>query len=505
VTSSINRRAFLKLAGALPLSLAAPRWMSGLSVPSNQKNVIVVLFDAFSASNISLYGYERDTTPNLRRLAKRAIVYHNHYASSNFTSSGTAALLTGTLPWTNRALEGDGVVSKPFISDSIFHAFPDYYRAAYTHNDWAYTLLRQFESAINELVPLSKLFLTSDDGFVESLFGNDSDIASVSWARDMQLQDGYSYSLFLSKLYKMFADRQTADLNFQFPRGVPRHSGGTFVLEQAIDWTSNLVARLPGPFLGYFHFLPPHDPYNTSREFFNAFKGDGYRPIQKPVDVFATEVFSNDDLRLLRREYDEFILYVDSQFNRFYSALSNAGLLNNTWLILTSDHGELIERGIRGHVTKTLYQPLVHVPLMIFEPGRDVGMDIQAPTSAIDLLPTLAQVTGHPIPRWAEGMVLPPYAAPDPHQERSIYSVFARGNNPSSALTHASTMLVRGQYKLLYYFGYPEVGVSELVQLYDVQADPEELTDLSSIKRDLAEQLLGELKSKLAAVNRPYL
>ena len=132
--------------------------------------MIVVVFDAFSAFNISLYGYQRETTPNLARLAKRAIVYHNHYAGSNFTTSGTASLLTGTLPWTHRACSPRTRVAEPFMHQNIFSVFQDYYRLAYTHNGWANILLEQFERQMDELVPWKSLFLGSYDAFVESLF-----------------------------------------------------------------------------------------------------------------------------------------------------------------------------------------------------------------------------------------------------------------------------------------------------------------------------------------------
>ncbi len=65
--------------------------------------MVVIVFDAFSAYNISLYGYQRETTPNIARWAERAVVYHNHNAGGNFTIPGTASLLTGTYPWTHRA------------------------------------------------------------------------------------------------------------------------------------------------------------------------------------------------------------------------------------------------------------------------------------------------------------------------------------------------------------------------------------------------------------------
>ncbi len=184
MSGRINRRDFLKLTGLLPLSMAVPAVTRVITrseaTQTRAQNVIVVVFDAFSAYNISLYGYQRETTPNLARLAKKAIVYHDHFAGSNFTTSGTASLLTGTLPWTHRAIRPDGQVAAPFVTRNIFGAFQDYYRLAYTHNGWAYTLLRQMQRETDELIPREKLLLSSYDNFIESLFRNDDDIASVS-------------------------------------------------------------------------------------------------------------------------------------------------------------------------------------------------------------------------------------------------------------------------------------------------------------------------------------
>jgi choline-sulfatase len=184
--------------------------------------------------------------------------------------------------------------------------------------------------------------------------------------------------------------------------------------------------------------------------------------------------------------------------------LEASGLLENTWLVLTSDHGEMFERGISAHSTDALYQPVIRIPLLIFEPGRQVGMDIHSATSAVDVLPTLAHVTGHAIPDWTEGLVLPPFAPADPDANRSVYVMRAAKNEPDAPLGRASTMLVKGRYKLLYFFGYHEHGIDELVKLYDLESDPEELSDLSSSRPDVTSELLLELKGKLAEVNRPY-
>ena len=166
------------------MGMTAPALARTLSRPpaagGKQQNVIVVVFDAFSAYNISLYGYSRDTMPNLARLAQRAIVYHNHSAGSNFTTPGTASLLTGTLPWTHRAMGPNDRVDKSYVGRNFFTAFQDYYRLAYSHNGWANTLLRQLERQMDELVPRTKLFVGSAETFIEGLFGRDDDIATVS-------------------------------------------------------------------------------------------------------------------------------------------------------------------------------------------------------------------------------------------------------------------------------------------------------------------------------------
>jgi arylsulfatase A-like enzyme len=502
----MHRRDFLKLAGLLPLSLAAPRWTRGLSSASGQPNVIVVVFDAFSAYNISLYGYERETTPNLARLAKRAIVYHNHYAGSNFTTSGTASLLTGTLPWINRALQPKDLLAEPFVQRNVFSVFADYYRLAYTHNGWANILLEQLERLMDELVPWKSLFLGSYDTFVESLFQRDEDIASVSWTRNVNVkQEGYAYSLLFSHLYAVLQAHSNEDLRRLFPRGLPSTGdvGSDFVLERAIDWIGRRLIYVPQPFFGYFHLLPPHGPYNTKLDFYNHFRADGYKAPVKPEDVF-TEQVSNETLFKRRTEYDEFILYVDQEFGRFFDDLETSGLLENSWVVLTSDHGEMFERGISAHSTNALYQPVIRIPLLIWEPGRAAGLDIQAATSAVDVLPTLAHVTGHSAPGWSEGLVLPPFQADNSLSDRNLYVVRATRNDPYAPLTHASTVLLKGRYKLLYFFGYPDQGIDELVKLYDVQADPEEMVDLSSSQKDVAAELLRELKARLAEVNQPY-
>lgn len=510
----ITRRDFLKLSGALPISIAAPRFLNSLdSIQQAQKkptNVIVVVFDAFSTFDISLYGYQRETTPNLSRLADRAVVYHNHYAGGNYTTPGTASLLSGMLPWRHRQFVHYGEGGETFINNNIFSAFENYYRLACTQNPLANDLLSKLNSGgnIDNHIRSKRLFLTTD-GLITDLFKSDEDIASVSWVRTVKKrEEGFAYSLFFAHLYEPYQDLKIQRFKPFFPRGLPNVAGDNYyLLEQAVDWLGEEIKNVPQPFISYFHLMPPHAPYKTHRDFYDYFKNDGLQHIPKPLDIFAREEDSlYEGLWRLRTVYDEFILYADREFGRFFDNLGKSGLLENTWVVLTSDHGEMFERGIIKHTTPVLYEPVVRIPLMIFEPGRTTRTDIYSNTSAVDILPTLLHVTGQNPVDWTEGVVLPPFG-PEPDAEHNVHTIQAKANKQYEPISVATITLVKDRYKLQYFFGYDELGGpgSERIELYDLKNDPEELNNLSSSKRDTTAELLNELKQKLAKEDEPYL
>jgi len=501
----ITRRDFLKLIGTLPLNIAAPRILNSLSFQQKQKNIIVIVFDAFSAYNISLYGYARETMPNLARWIDRAVVYHSHYSNGNFTTPGTASLLTGTIPWTHRAFDLYGIVEDAYIEKNIFSAFPNHYRLAYTHNPVASALLEQLSAEMDEHIPLGNLLLTNDD-FITGLFAKDESTATVSWTRAMKNKDeGFSYSLFLARILQALREKSVLDLRSQFPGGIPDISGNNyFLLEDAVTWLGDTLRNLTQPFMGYFHFMPPHGPYNTHKDFFGQFKGDGYWPVNKPLDLFSKKQEDSSETLLRKRtNYDEFILYVDREFSRLMDSMENNGLLENTWVVLTSDHGELFERGIAGHLTPVLYEPVIRVPLIIFEPGRKTRQDVYSNTSSVDILPTLLHVTGQKEAAWSEGALLPPFSK-STSPDRNVYVVQARKNAKYGPLTEATLALIKEQYKLMYFIGYEELEGEDRIELYDLDNDPEELNDLSSSKREITTEMLNEIKQKLAEVNEPY-
>jgi len=511
MNNKITRRDFLKLAGLLPLSVAAPG-LDAYFPPSKQtgksKNIIIVVFDAFSANNMSLYGYRRETTPNLARLAERAVVYHNHYAGGNFTAPGTASLLTGTLPWKHRSFKfGKKPVADTYVEKNLFTAFQKYYRLAYSHNQVANRLIFQLSENLDDYIPSGRLFLTNNN-LIEKLFWEDEDIATVSWVRTIKTkEEGFAYSLFLSHLYKLNREKEIRNILAQFPRGLPSVAGDNyFLLEDAVDWLSEKLDILPQPFIGYFHFMPPHRPYHTHQEFYSQFLNDNLIEKRKSLDLnFISQGFRYSSALKTHTNYDEFILYVDREFGRLIDYLDSSGALENTWVVLTSDHGEMFERGVIGHITPLLYEPVVRIPLMIFEPGRKKRMDVHMPTSAIDVLPTLLHVTGQPRAGWTEGIVLPPFSISSGAEERSVFIVEAKKNDKYSPLTIATVAMIRENYKLMYFFGYNELSGKERIELYDVENDPEELNNLYNVKGETASDMFHELKTKLAEVDEPFL
>jgi arylsulfatase A-like enzyme len=278
-----------------------------------------------------------------------------------------------------------------------------------------------------------------------------------------------------------------------------------FVLEDGIDFLLDQLIQIPQPFLGYFHFLPPHKPFSPRREFTELFTGDGFKPPKKPEHLFSMGISYEESLRV-RRAYNQNIAYVDAEFARLFTFMENSGLLENTWLVFTSDHGEMFERGIIGHNIENLHEPTVKVPLVIFEPGQTTRRDIFTLTSCIDILPTLLHVTSQSIPEWVEGEILPPYRESEPNPDRNVFSIQPRYNSVSKVLTRASVMMVKDQYKLHSYFGYDKLPSNEtLYELYDLENDPEELDNIYSNKLSLARVLQNELKEKLDEVDEPFL
>jgi arylsulfatase A-like enzyme len=144
----------------------------------------------------------------------------------------------------------------------------------------------------------------------------------------------------------------------------------------------------------------------------------------------------------------------------------------------------------------------VHIPLLIARPGQSQRQDIDTVTSCVDLLPTLLQVTGQPIPDWCEGIVLPAFSEAQVEDDRTVFMVEAKQNGQWAPLTVATVALRKGAYKLIHNFGY---GVGEdAYELYDLAHDPEEFVNLVHEEPAMAASLQDEMNQRLQQANEPY-
>ena len=498
----LTRREFLKLISLVPVGIYSHP-VSKLAQAATP-NIIIIVYDAWSQRHVSLYDYPRATMPHLEKFAEKATVYHNHYAPGTYTITGASSIMTGMHPWTHRAFQLGSGVAPEHTNHTMFSALSATHSTlAYTQNTLADQILYQFD---RDLDRHAKCWLfNAQDSNLYDYFKNDIRMAYASFDDNLvQRGEGFDSSLFFGPFYRMktLYDRLRVDKRDEanaYPRGLPQ-SPGLFFLNDVVDGSIELLKGIQQPSLVYLHFWPPHHPYAPTKEFFETFM-DGWNPPDKPIHKLSDEKNDFEKLHLNHRYYDEFIASWDYETARLYQYLKESGLMENSYIIITADHGELFERGKIGHGPKLIYDPVIHVPLVISRPGQTAREDVYATTSSVDLLPTIAHLTGNPIPEWAEGRVLPNLGG-EAEEGRSVFSIDARTSSSFTPLENFSISVTRDHHRLLFY-RYPESGYQEF-EFYDLDADPHELKDLFPSSPALALEMKDELLQKVEEFNRPY-
>ena len=503
--SEISRREFIRLLPSVSASLAFTSLHqslgSSLSGATTRPNIIILILDAMSARNLSLYGYQRETTPHLARLAERATVYHTHYAAGNFTTPGTASILTGMYPWHHRAINVRGPIRRSLLDKHLFALVgPEYVRAAFTQNMLADVFLRQARPHLEVHLPLTTFHLNNEPSLVSENFRSDPLIPFYAF------DNSIVYYSVLSTMFLNFWNistwkdlKQYALPSDRYPYGAPFNTYNYFHNDIVYQGIKELVLKLAeqnGPFLAYLHLFSPHDPYAPRKEFVDIFQElDIPRKPEHPLSAMKKKFTA---LLQDRKHYDEFIANVDAEVGLLFNALDRAGILSKTYLFILADHGELSERGEQGHLNPLLYDPILHIPLLVFAPDQKSRRDVFTPTSNVDVLPTILKILGKDLPPAMDGRVLPGFGGE--HQEgRSIFSIEAKRNSAMAPLTWASISMIKDRKKLIYYMGYP--GFDDSFELYDLQDDMEESDDLFNKDTVSASLMKEELLDALATSN----
>jgi arylsulfatase A-like enzyme len=512
--SQLSRRDFLKLLAVSSAGLAASAvqpFSNARNIQSSEKpNILIFVLDAMSARHLSLYGYERETTPNLAKFASRANVYHSHYSTANFTSSGTASLLSGLYPWDHRAINLGGLVQKDFINYNIFRLIGDeYYRVAFTQSTWADVLLRQYQNDLDVHIPVSSFSYKAIRPMISPSIPSDP-IATY-----------YAYDEFLSFNYKLFnplpgslllgtlgvIDEQTTkelkESSDEYPFGVPSNEFFYyFHNDKVFAGVSETVRHLINPVhpvLGYFHLFAPHAAYCPRKEFVGIFPE--IKVPFKPLHPLAIFQLSQETLYEYRKHYDEYIANVDADFGKMMDSFQKAGILDSSYIVITSDHGQVFERGEFAHGTYLLYDPVIHIPLLISSPGQKERLDIFGPTSSTDIMPTLLSLAGKDIPAGLERHLLPGLGGVEDFK-RSVFAIEAKENPAFQPITTATMVLIKEGHKLIYYTGYPQY--PETFELYNLNEDIEETRDLFLEDTSTAGRMKEELLDTLATANRYF-
>jgi arylsulfatase A-like enzyme len=497
----ISRRDFLKLGlGLFEAALVSNLTSTSVSAhkPGNPlPNIVLLVCDAMTARNLSLYGYPRKTTPNLEKLAEHAFVYHNHYAGGNYTTPGTATLLTGLTVLTHRAITQSATVRSKLSKHNIFNFLGhDYFKMGYGQNYWANYLLQQFSADIDSLLPFSEFGLV-DEGIVNNRnFKNDL----VSSSRALEKMLYYGDSLLLSFITDLYYQPKVSASRTGYPQGFPQApvQHNIFTMEALFSGVENTIVELDAresPFFSYFHIFPPHNPYSAQKDFAGMFDNDGYQPIVKHNHVLSKDTPQSilDDER---NKYDAYLANLDFELGGLMERLKAQGILDHTYFIITSDHGEMFERGMHGHAaTPLLYEPIIRVPLMVFVPENQTRRDILSLTGNVDILPTILNWAKQTAPASCEGSILPGLGGQE-EPDRSVIIAEAVESSAFTPFTKATYVILKGKYKLIYYHGYQNK-YQDCFEFYDLQEDPEELRDKYSKPKFTV--IISDLKKELFA------
>ncbi len=467
------------------------------AVDRKRPNIVLVTFDTLSARDMSAYGYDKQTTPFIDAWARSASLFTRAEAESNFTTPATASLVTGKRVWTHRTYHLAG--SRPGGIDTesmpLLLKKNGYYNMAFIVNPFTSVnvlgISESFDAAPNAAefalsveypVTGSDVYFGIIDGPIYRLFGD-----------KIRMTDWLVKSTFI---FGKLAGGISRDLSEITATNVPP--------ERAFDrFLSVLDGNPPQPFFAWIHLLPPHFPYLAPAPYKGMFDSSTeFRTFKSQVQFkTSNNLFYPQEIQpvidIMRSRYDELIRYCDRQFEEFIAQLSKRNLLDNTVIILSSDHGESFENNFFTHGGPHLYEQLTHIPLIIREPGQTEGRVIDGLVEQIDIPATILDLAGIPVPRWMEGRSLVPLMRgerlpPRPAFSMNLETNRSRGGHP---ITKGTIAVWEGDYKLIYYMK------KKKALLFNLKEDPDELDNLFEREPETGRRLLALITENLARAN----
>jgi arylsulfatase A-like enzyme len=341
------------------------RTVAGLpAAPAKAHNVVFIVWDTVRAYSLSLYGYERYTTPNLDEWAKKGVKYD---------------LAVSPAPWT-------------YPSHSCFFT-----------GQWPLRLDSQWKFKLDTPAPTLAEYLTTQ-GYQTAGFVANTNCCSYETGLNRGFAHFTDYALAPRSILtrtvpgKWVLDRLMTVCGYSYERkwDALQSRDGREITDDFLGW---LGRRRPDrPFFAFLNYFDAHEPYIPPPAFSRTFGVPPRSPHDYQFLIDYVGAATNDtpdrDLVMAHDCYDDCIAALDSELGRLLRVLQAQGLLADTEVVITSDHGEAFGlHGGLGH-SFTVYLEETGVPLVILSPSAPQGRVVKHPVTLRDLPATVVDLLG---------------------------------------------------------------------------------------------------------------
>lgn len=261
----------------------------------------------------------------------------------------------------------------------------------------------------------------------------------------------------------------------------------SYIGKRSTEFIENIPDDFPWHL--FVSFVGPHDPFDPPTEY-----GDKYRQADMPAPIVdsmegkpewvkkRTVNLSPEEVKVTRQQYCAATELIDDQIGSMLGALEKRGMLENTYIIYSSDHGEML--GDHGLYTKSLaYEASLRVPLIVAGPGIESNRVSNELVELIDINPTICDLVGVPVLENIDGQSIGPVVRGETETHRSE-TVSRLGN---------FTCIRTRTHKLI-------ESSNGFIELYNLGEDPDELHNIAESEKELVEKLRSQMNSRYGPI-----
>jgi len=439
----MNRRNALKMGFGLASAfsgVARSTWGGSNPQGKTRPNILILMCDQLNASALSCYG-GWIPTPNLERLAGKGVTFNNATCTTPFCSPSRASLITGLYPHSHGITYNVNKIDYPAIVAA--GGSPPTEQGITIKDVTTEKLLKDAGYATHHY---GKWHLSDTGGlpYYRDTYGEHLEYAKEmeeTFRRVRRLpayewMDWYDWALpvTLTPAYQKAAgvrlEKWKKDGHSRFPMEFITKTGRLNLrVDQVFDYrvAERTITRLchlgSNPFMITCSLNWPHDPNVVPSPYYDSFDPDR---IKLPANFGKLEPrFEKDDsrrlvadmgdleetgLRELLRIYAGCVQLVDDQIGRMLDTLNKTGRSDDTIVLFTGDHGDMAGgHGMFWKSTSSFYDEIARVPLIISQPGHIKPGKSDIAASLVDIMPTLLDLVGHPVPQGVQGGSFAPY------------------------------------------------------------------------------------------------